>query len=466
MEETVSGHNLKGLVRLFCFCLVFALFTLFANVHLVTTDLLSGITIQEMQSRSDIDIAFVGSSVTVYHFDPAVITRELGLNSFNCAIHSASLPGETVMTKELFKTNSPKYVVLVVEPYNFDTAKESIEAQYRMLPFLSGIPGRLEYVLKCASLDGLYLERLLPIRGMFPASPGSILKTLRTQKDASAALARYAHLLDPHEQYEGSGFLRHEPDRTLFEREMRAKMYKDEFIGDYYPLLDDSIAMLDEYRQLVSEHGATLLVAICPNLTAHALAEPDFLPYTQSLMAYCREHEVPCFNFQYAKPELMPCLDEYFFDIYHMCGDGADILTRSFARVFSLWQQGQNYQDLFYQNSWLYQDSLQVITNTWVWPEEEKSGYLAGANVDFHSTPEFRFALIGKDGTETPIRGYSTEPHLDYDLPEGCQLRVYARRLEDPSGKEVYYDYPADFWFARRVVFQNQPPAGEKGNAQ
>ena len=227
----MSGHNLKGLVRLFCFCLVFALFTLFANVHLVTTDLLSGITIQEMQSRSDIDIAFVGSSVTVYHFDPAVITRELGLNSFNCAIHSASLPGETVMTKELFKTNSPKYVVLVVEPYNFDTAKESIEAQYRMLPFLSGIPGRLEYVLKCASLDGLYLERLLPIRGMFPASPGSILKTLRTQQDAPAALARYSQLLDPHEQYEGSGFLRHEPDRTLFEREMRAKMYKDEFIG-------------------------------------------------------------------------------------------------------------------------------------------------------------------------------------------------------------------------------------------
>ncbi|MBQ8092183.1 MAG: hypothetical protein IJ242_01205, partial [Clostridia bacterium] len=366
-EAELRKRNRAGFLRLVLFGLCFLFILALANFNLIETDLISGSTVREMQSRDDIDIAFVGSSVVLYHFNPEIIREETGLTAFNCAIHSASLQGDTAITEELYKTSHPKWIVLVLEPYVLNTAKESIEAECRMAPFLTGFKTFADYYLRNTRIDHLFVDRAFIPRTMYPHSIHGLLKTFTTKNDYKKALEVYVDDIKPSEHYIGSGFVRHDPDPETLNNDLRNVMYREPFVGDYYPLLPDTIRLLSEYRSMVEKNGAQLLVVLCPNHTSHPLAVPSFLPYTQSLMVYCQENGIPCFNFLYAKEELMPCLDDYFFDVYHMSGEGADILTRAFCRVFNSIQDGTDVSGLFYQNSWLYQDSLHTLTNTWLW---------------------------------------------------------------------------------------------------
>ena len=443
-------HNGKGIVRLCLFLLLFGLFLVFASLNLIETDLLSGRTLQDLRARDDIEIAFVGSSVTVYHMNPEIVTRETGLTAFDCAIHSISFPGAMVLTEEMFKTSHPKYVVLVLEPYNLDSAKESEEAEFRVMPFLKDPRQQLDYYLATAALDNEYLERALIMRTMYPKSLRGIIKTHDTKKNATKAMEKYKDRLDPEETYMGSGFVRHNATKAKFEEELRVKMYRDYSEGDYYPLLKQTKVQIDAYRELVESHGSELIFIICPNHTSHALAIPSFLPYTQSLMRYCSEKGIPLFNFQFATPELMPCLDEYYFDIYHMCGEGADIFTSAFCRVFNAWKDGEDVSSLFYYNDWTYLDRLHALTNTWVWPDGDH--FRADCNIDQHSTPEYRFLYVDENGNETLLRDYAEDPLISFDLPETGNLRVYARIVGEEQQPHVYYDYPKDFYFAKRFL--------------
>lgn len=95
-------------------------------------------------------------------------------------------------------------------------------------------------------------------------------------------------------------------------------------------------ALLLRYKALCEEKGSQLMILLFPNLTAHALAEPEYLPYCESLMAFCRENGIPCYNFQYVKADYMENLDAYYYDLYHLNGEGADKFSAFFARFSTL----------------------------------------------------------------------------------------------------------------------------------
>ena len=122
--------NLRRMARLVLFLLGFALLLLFANTHLIQTDTIARLTIYEMQQRDDIELALVGSSIVRDHFNAQRITEETGLQAFCATVPTASMPASIAITRELFETNSPEWVVLVTEPYNFITVREAPEAQY------------------------------------------------------------------------------------------------------------------------------------------------------------------------------------------------------------------------------------------------------------------------------------------------------------------------------------------------
>ena len=450
-EVDRKTRNRKGFIRAFLFLVCFLLFLYFANHNLIETDLISGSTVREMQARNDIELAFVGSSVVLYHMNPEIVKQETGLTAFNCAIHSALIPGDLAMTREMYKTSHPKWIVLVLEPYALNTAKESIEAECRMAPFLTGTDTLLEYYLSASRIDHAYIDRAFIPRKMFPKSIRGILKTLHTKRDAADVIIKYADCLNPKETYMGSGYVRHAPDPESLNSDLRVLMYREDNVGNYYPLLEDTVTLLRMYRKTVEEeYGARLMIIITPEHTSHTLATPSYLPYCQSLMRFCQEESIPCFNFQYARPELMPCLDEYFFDVYHMSGEGSDLFTKTFCRVFNAVQNGEDVSGLFYGNDWQYLDSLHGITNTWLWPAG-KDTFKADCNIDWHSSPEYRFVYLDADGNETLLRDYGEDPVLHTAYPGTGNLRVYARIKGEEQDPDTYFDYPADFDFARRM---------------
>ena len=209
------------------------------------------------------------------------------------------------------------------------------------------------------------------------------------------------------------------------------------------------------------------MVVIYPNHTAHALSDRSFMDLNDSLEKFCDELGVPCFNFSYAKADLMPRLDAYFYDLYHMVGEGADLLSTAFARVFNAYTAGEDTRPLFYKNRWAYLDDLSITTNCWITPyragdawnpalyqdearvrelSESFDVFLADCNHYTQFTPEYRFVLRNADGSETLLQDYGADTlyACEKGMLSGKTLRLYARIQGYEENGEVWYDLIAE----------------------
>jgi len=453
--------NLRRLLKLSAFLLGFVLLILFADLHLIKTDTIASLTMHEMKQRNDIELAFVGSSIVRDHFNAPMITEQTGKNTFCATIPTASTPGSIALMRELYQTSSPEWVVLVTEPYNFQTAQESTEAHYKLAPYLSDFSNLLDYFLRVGKEDGLYLDRLLMFREFGVDSLSDAIKTIGLRYAPEAAYKRLLPTLDPTIVYKGSGFLRHETEEradALF-REGVQRVYEEHV----YDLFDRSKEHLLAFKQLCEENGSKLMIVIFPNHTAHSLADKSFMELNDSLMDFCDEQDILCFNFSLAKSELMPRLDAYFYDLFHMVGEGADILSTAFSRVFNAYTSGEDVSSLFYENRWHYLDELNITTNCWITPfeagdqwnqalyqDEERvrqlaenhDVFLADCNHYTQFTPEYRFVLKQADGSEELLQDYGADTlyACEKGTLAGKTLRLYARIQENKSGGEVWYD--------------------------
>lgn len=453
--------HIRGAVKLAVFLLGFALLLSFANTHLIKTDTFTSLTLHEMKSRSDIELALVGSSVVRDHFNVEIISEETGMNAFCATVPSASLPASIAISKELYRTSTPEWMVLVVEPCNFDTVREPREAMYKLMPYLSDFSNKLEYYLRTCAEDGDYLERALLFRGFGADSVSDVIKTIGMRYRPQETYEKLLPTIDPTVSYKGGGFLRHEKDERA--DSLVRKTMQRLYTGYYYELFDRSKEYLLEYRDLCEKMGSNLLVIVYPNHTSHALSEPGYLDYNECVKEFCEENGIRFIDFSFAKPELMPCLDEYYFDLYHMVGEGADILSHAFARVFSMLASGEDVSSLFHENRWQYVDHIDFITNAWVspfkagdeWYGAWTSGkeqalelvkthdvYVAESNRGFYVPVEYKFVLLNPDGSETLLRDYSAD-NLYACAPgelDGQNIRLYARVAGQEDGEIHWYD--------------------------
>ena len=72
------------------------------------------------------------------------------------------MPTSVEVARQLFRTNHPELVVLVIDPVSLLFPNEDIQAQIRMLPFIRNPVERLAYTLDLSTQDGKFLDRLLP----------------------------------------------------------------------------------------------------------------------------------------------------------------------------------------------------------------------------------------------------------------------------------------------------------------
>ena len=187
---------MKHFIRLAVFLLGFALLVILADCTLIQTDTFVALTLSEMKSSSDIELAVVGSSIVRDHFNAELISEKTGKQAFSAAVPGLSLQGELALTRELYKTNDPAYTVLVLEPYNFYTVKEDPNAQYKLMPFLSDMGNRFDYYLDVCREDGKYLDRLLMFREFGVESLADLRKTVGLHMHAQKTYARLRPTMD------------------------------------------------------------------------------------------------------------------------------------------------------------------------------------------------------------------------------------------------------------------------------
>ena len=427
--------------------LLFALITL-GNFWLVNTDSVTAKTVLEMQARNDIELAVVGSSVVRDHFNQQLISEETGKKSFSVTVPGSGFQTFLAVTEEMYKTSSPEWVVLVVEPYNFNTAREDPQPYYKLFPWLTGLATRYDYYLQTAKQDGYWLDRAVIMRDFPARTLKELRKTIGMRLSPDSTFRSLVdEIKEDDAEYMGLGFLRHESDADMTDT-IRQEMLAEKDLGYAYSLLPDSKQMLLQMRDLVLSHGSRFSVVISDNHTSHALAEPEYLRYMQNLMVFCAENEMECYNFFYAKEEFLPNLDSYFFDLYHMTGEGADIVSRAFARLINALSAGEDVSSWFFEKDWQYRETITWIVNTWIHPKGDIT-YKAGCNTGSLVHPQYRFSLLDEAKKEVTLRDWDKDPEIQVELNPGENLRVYAKLTEYPDQEPVWFDYPDDYGYAK-----------------
>ena len=151
---------------------------------------------------------------------------------------------------------------------------------------------------------------------------------------------------------------------------------------------------------------------------------------------------MPCFNLMFAREELLPCLDDLYYDLYHMVGEGADTLSAAFARLFNAYLAGEDTSGWFYPDAQAYLASIDFITNCWLTQETGADGQVtlrADCNRGTLVTPQYRFTLVQESGEETLLRDWSEDAVLTCDAQAlaGGTPRAYARA--DEGGESVCF---------------------------
>lgn len=437
---------IRRLARLIAFLFVLALLLYAANIFLVQTDSIAYLTLEEIHERDDIELAIVGSSVVQLHYDPDIIEETTGLKTMSATITNLGLPGMLALTREIFETNSPEWVVLVVEGYTFQYLKEDVQTQFKLMPLLSSAQNKLDYLLNVTRHENNYAERLLMFNSFGLRSLSDVFKAIRLRLDAQAYVSTLTDEWgDPIEYTHGFVPSYAQPGVSDLTRDVIPEQSEDYA----YELYGFSKELLLEIRDVCRENGANLMVVAYPAHTVHAMGERFYLRYLESAKEYLSSIGVPFYNFMYAKEELQPNLDAYYFDLHHITREGASILSASFARFFKAYTDGEDVSDWFYPGRSEYLCSIDFITNTWVTLESaDEAGNLtfrAESNCGWGASPEYRFALCRADGSEIFLRDFDANDHFtcSAETLQGGTLRVYARTAGG-SGETVWNEYLED----------------------
>lgn len=442
-KTTDSKKGMNAWLRLLAFFLIPALFISAANHYLLQTDALSHYTLLEMTHRDDIELALVGSSVLGYNFNPEIITEETGMVTFNASIGMMGLPSAIETTKLLFEHNRPEYVALVLETYNLTESEENIQAQLRLSPFLKNPLTKLRYFFELVSQDGRWFDRLLLFKTLPVRSPADLLKTLDIRSDPRGYYER-SDLDDGIVTYAGSGHVHvnlHPRWGNLLS-ETSILPHQASSQKGLYPYSKKKIL---EFIELCKAHGAKPFIVLSPDLTVHRIAEVGYMDKSIALADFCREQGIEFFDFSITKPEFMPFLDEYYYDIYHLCGEGADIFSRHFAEFITLYTSGQPVDHLFYASQQECLTNIDFITNVWITRDAQPDAehFSAACNRGPNVTPEYAFILESADGKRTTLRDYSTDPHFTLPhnkKPSGGRMIVHAKpQGSPPDTRAVFY---------------------------
>lgn len=444
-ESPRKPEQRRSWLRLIAFFLLPAAFIFCANRLLTKTDTTYYYTLLEMTHRDDIDIAFVGSSVVTYNIDPQIVSEQTGLVAYDAGIGSAGLPTSVEIARQLFETNSPELVVLVIDAMALLSEEEDIQAQIRMMPFIPNPIERMAYTLELAMQDGKYLDRLLPFKLQPVASVGEFERNLELYLDPTGYADRHDLLAYSEHSYRGQGHVcvNRSPKKGELLKRLSVRTYNAEVDRSLYPCIQRKLL---EFKALCEENGARLLVMFGPDMTVYRLSMADYLAKYEGIADFCAQHSMDFCDFTLARPEFLPCLDDYYCDSYHMNGEGARLFSEKLSEFLTLYLAGQPAGHLFYASQQEALAHVDFITNVWL-TGEKQGGTLtvtAASNHGPRVTPEYRFTRLDKQGRETELRGYAKDSTLSVSgevSEDGGCIVVYARPKDDPGQQPVSYEY-------------------------
>lgn len=366
------------------------------------------LVMHDLECVENIDIAFVGSSLSRGHIDNAVIKDYLGEDSFNLSTNGARTATVYAMMQELFKQKTPKTVVVVCDTLaEIDTQNraEPIVVEAGLRPFLHGWDIKLPYIFENCRLYGDYLDRLFPWRSFYPTNLESFYTNLEGKLDLEEFYNSY---LNSSPAYDGKGFFpKYKTEQSEAHKEELHKMTTRKVKA--YEKIDTKVLdhTLMKMKLLCRSHGCNLIIIATPQLPQVLLGDKRYEQCYQVEQSLCEKYDIPFWNFAYASDELLPDMEPYFFRDEHFDFEGAEIFSSALGRVLKEYFDGKDVSHYF-GTAQDYANTKNYVLNGWY--SESKKGdkitYTADCICGAGVKPEYQFTSIDKEGRETVLQVY------------------------------------------------------------
>lgn len=445
-------RNFKGAwFRAIIFLVVFVMINYCLTFVLVPKGVYSRMTMREMYSQTEnIDVAFIGASLSQKDINPYIMDKELGANTFDYAFSAQVYTGTYYSLKELFRYHKPRLVILTTEPLSYTIKEEQPLAYLSVDLYMKSFLNRLEYYLGSAQ-DGSYLDRLFAWRGYHVKSIQEALKNAKGKLDHS-----YVNYPEPgqvesfkKEKYgyigKGATILNPNDPKNVINYDKLGKVSREtRKISD---IKENNVEYLKKISELCKANNSELILLNTPFPAYEVLHTTNYFEFDDQVAKIAKELNIEYYNFSLIKPEIFQAKSNYFADHIHLNGNGAEVFSKSFANFLKLREKGEDMNKYFYTPEEYYA-SINYVTNTWfTWKKNnDKIALTADALYGTNVVPEYQFVLTDLEtGKKHLIRDYSTNPKFVFDSKSYKKYKIGVNaRVAGSNNDELTRYYEED----------------------
>lgn len=435
----------KATVSLFLFGILFVICGKFLDYILVDdTSSYTRITFHEMYEQDNIDVLFVGSSHCYRSVIPEIMDKELGgINTFNAGTSGQLMDGSYMVIREAAKYNHIQHIYLeVYYEMAYDIKKDRkdrtvLTSTYIISDYLRPSLDKIIYLLK-ASDKKYYVNSFIPARRNWSKLYDlDYMTNLVVRKNTSAYKNyEYDYVTNTIEWYGGKGYVAHSTainDWNFFTTSGWDKINVEGISEDYKKSLSDIIDFCEK-----NEIKLTFIVAPMSNYQIEGCGNYD--EYVAYVKTMTNGTSVDYFDFNLCKEEYFPNTSELFKDAGHLNCYGAEIFSRSLAKLIN----GEvKPEDMFYAS---YEEKIENLEPTVFGVSYQDTPEETGdRNCKIVSTQnqgmEYQVSVISEEGEECLIRDYS--PDIYFAIPQGTKgTCVVKYQIDEGEVKQVVMDIP------------------------
>lgn len=401
----------------------------------------SFLVMYDLDRTENVDIAFIGSSLSRTHIDNAIIEEYLEQDSFNLSANAARAAADYAMMQELFKQQTPKTVVFVSDPLaelNYENRAEPVVVEAGLRPFLHGLDIKLPYIVDNCRFYGGYLDRLFPWRTCYPANAEKFFTNLQGKLDPKGF---YSLALEAYPAHDGRGHCpkykteQTDAHRTELHNGMTRKVKALSTIDESF--LDMTLMKM---KLLCQSNDCDLIVIATPQLPQVLLGDKRYDQCYEIERAICKKYDIPFWNFAYAEDELLPDMTPYFFRDEHFDKEGAEIFSSALGKVLKGYFDGEDVSHYF-TTAKEYADLKSYILNGWYTEskKDQQITYTADCIYGSNVKPEYQFTAVDENGNETLLQVYysTAKCTVSAEDMEGKTIRISIRNAEDLSQEPI-----------------------------
>lgn len=377
----------------------------------------------ELYEQEDIETLFLGSSHVFCGYDPRILDRILGENTYLAATPVQKADGSYYLLNEVIKKNDIKKVYLdmfFMQYRDVPAQRSSVQMEYIycITDNMKNNWSKVEFLLNASDCER-YVEGFLP-----PARYGNYLLDLKRFERIvkSKRNEEYINYMNcPSNFYKGSmveAGAAGDPKMITVKDEL-----SEDVISEY------SLRYLNKIVKLCKEREIQLTLVTTPFTNFYVQSVENYDVFYEYMKKYAKDNGIEYCDFNLCKEEILNMMDEDFMDYHHLSGKGAEKYSAVFAEVMTSYNEEER-QELFYDSVQEKMDALSPQTMG-ISLEESiniEDAYVIKLIANYNVDAEYRICVLDEQGAEIKlIQDFSKENIIRTSQNGGNTYKITVR---------------------------------------